>query len=182
MTDLPSLDDVAGRHFRFRDLCEAGETFAQKRPDNVPAVAETYAAMKRLCTVLLDPVFETFGKLEITYGFSGPKLSRLVHGRIYPRLDQHAGHETNKTGRLICHRGGQSVDFHVLGMDSKTVANWIVSHVRFDRLYFYGANRPIHVSVGLDPSGQIVVMLPGPSGRRSPRVVSTENFLHRGAD
>ncbi len=71
----------------------------------------------------------------------------------------------------------QAVDFRVPGVDSKTVAEWIVSNVRFDRLYFYGGDRPIHVSVGPDESGQIVLMLAGPSGRRIPRMLSTERFL-----
>jgi hypothetical protein len=176
-TALPNLDDRAGRHFLFRDLCEAGETFATHRPDNIPTDAATYEAMRHLCEVVLDPVVEMFGKVEITYGFSGPRLSRLINARIDPRLDQHAGHERKRTGNLICERGGQAVDFRVPGVDCKTVADWVVSNTRFDRLYFYGADRPIHVSVGPDNSRQIVLMLARPRGRRVPRVVSAEKFL-----
>ena len=56
-------------------------------------------------------------------------------------------------------------------VDSRVAAAWIVEHTAFDRLYFYGADRPIHVSVGPDQSRQIVHMRCGPSGRLIPRVV-----------
>ena len=39
----------------------------------------------------------------------------------------------------------------------------------FDRLYFYGADRPVHVSVGPEEARAVVSMLLGPSGRRVPQ-------------
>ena len=59
-------------------------------------------------------------------------------------------------------------------------AQWLAANTPFDRLYFYGAERPIHVSQGPEHSQQIVRMLPGKNGRLIPRVVSLEQFL--GAD
>lgn len=47
----------------------------------------------------------------------------------------------------------------------------------FDRLYFHGSDRPLHVSVGPDATRQIVRMERGPSGRRVPRVVRAALFL-----
>ena len=34
----------------------------------------------------------------------------------------------------------------------REVADWIIENLPFDRLYFYGSDRPIHVSFG--PSNQ----------------------------
>ena len=57
------------------------------------------------------------------------------------------------------------------------VARWIVSNTRFDRLYFYGPDRPIHVSAAREPNREIVLMREIPSGRRVPRVVEEGVFL-----
>lgn len=57
------------------------------------------------------------------------------------------------------------------------VAQWVATNTPFDRLYFYGADQPIHVSYGPEDSRQIVSMLPGPSGRLLPRNLSVNAFL-----
>lgn len=57
------------------------------------------------------------------------------------------------------------------------VAQWIVENTPFDRLYFYGADKPLHVSVGPEQSRAIVLMLPGKSGRLVPKVLTKEKFL-----
>jgi hypothetical protein len=44
-----------------------------------------------------------------------------------------------------------------------------VENTPFDRLYFYGDDRPIHVSVGPDNSRQVVLMRKGKSGKLIPR-------------
>jgi len=173
---LPALEERAGRHFSFSDLCKAGDTFARFLPDNRPTDSATYEALKRLCDIVLDPVVEAFGPIDITYGFSGPRLSRLIGKRIAPRLDQHAGHERNSRDRAICERNGQAADFRVPGIDSKTVADWIVLNTAFDRLYFYGRDRPLHVSVGPQNLRQVIMLRATSSGRRLPRVVSREQF------
>ena len=41
-----------------------------------------------------------------------------------------------------------AADLTVRGVSSFVVASWVIEHTPFDRLYFYGANRPFHVSVG----------------------------------
>ena len=38
------------------------------------------------------------------------------------------------------------------------VAQWIVAHTPFDRLYFYGDDLPIHVSFGPNHDRQVVLM------------------------
>jgi len=60
------------------------------------------------------------------------------------------------------------------------VAQWIVGHTPFDRLYFYGDDLPIHVSYGPDQSRQVVLMSAGKSGKLIPRVISSEAFLDTG--
>lgn len=45
---------------------------------------------------------------------------------------------------------------------------WVARNTPFDRIYFYGSDRPLHVSVGPQESRAIVSMLAGPAGRRVP--------------
>jgi hypothetical protein len=133
---LPDLDALAGQHLRYRDLVEAGETWARLRPDNRPRDPGSYAAMARLCRDVLDPVIDRFGPIRITYGHAGGSLTRAMPGGIYPSLDQHAGHERRRDGAWICGRLGQAVDFEVAGVPTSEVAAFIAGHLPFDRLYY----------------------------------------------
>lgn len=173
------LDRPCGRHLTFRDLVEAGETWRRVRVPNLPSQAGTVAALRRLAEEILDPVMARFGPLEVTYGFASPTLARHVPGRIDPARDQHAGHELRPDGRPVCVRLGQAVDFRVGGACSGRIGAWIAGRLPFDRLYFYGADRPVHVSVGPGESRAVVAMLPGPSGRRVPRMRSAAWLAQR---
>lgn len=176
---LPDLDEPCGEHFVYRDLIECGEswkrlaaqTAAGEPIDNVPRVAETFEAMRRLCAEVLDPVKNHFGKLELTYAFASPQLTKHIDRRIAPALDQHAGNEVSSVGLPICRRLGMAADLIVPGIDSREVARWIVRVTAFDRLYFYESGSPLHVSVGPGNSRQVVHMHSSPSGRRVPRVM-----------
>ena len=176
------LDELCGEHFSYRQLIECGETWrsltaAGGAPfDNLPRVEATFAAMRTLCAAVLDPVTVHFGRLELTYAFASAALTRRIPGRIHPPADQHAGHEVNRRGKPICPRLGLAVDFLVPTADSREVARWIVTKTAFDRLYFYGSQRPLHVSVGPDHARQIVFMRSGPSGRLIPKVVKDDFF------
>lgn len=167
--ELPSLDDACGQRWRYRDLIETGETWYRLKPKNVPSSPETYAAIRTLCAELLDPVADAFGIPVLTYGFASPALTKHIPARIYPRLDQHAGCEHGQNGRPICRRFGQAVDFFVPDVSSGVVAAWIEEKVRFDRLYFYGPDRSLHVSIGPECRGAVVTMFAGPSGRLMPQ-------------
>ena len=101
-------------------------------------------------------------------------------GRIDPKRDQHAAHERNRLGNLVCPRLGAAVDFIIADEEMLEVAQWVAENTPFDRLYFYGADKPIHVSYGPEQSRQVVTMLPGPSGRLVPRTLSVEAFLSQG--
>lgn len=172
------LDESCSRYFRWRHLFHAGETFARlseagTAPPNVPTEPASWEAYAQLARLLLDPIFETFGAPVLTYGFASPALTRSIPGRIAPQLDQHAAHE-QRNGRPICARGGAAVDLWIPGRESSALARWIVQHLPFDRLYCYGAGRPLHLSHGPAPAGQIVRMAPGPSGRLIPRRIGRD--------
>jgi len=90
-------------------------------------------------------------------------------GRIAPALDQHAAHERNRHGQPVCPRLGAAVDFIVEDEDMAEVARWIMANLPFDRLYFYGSERPLHVSWSEHPVGAAYELWEV-NGRRVPRV------------
>jgi len=150
-------------------MIEAGETWRRVRVPNLPTQPGTVHALQRLARDVLDPVIDQFGRIEITYGFASRELIRHVPGRIDPSRDQHSGHELRPNGKPICARLGQAADFRVSGLCSGVLAAWIAARLSFDRLYFYGTDRPMHVSVGPEEARAVISMLPGPSGRRVPQ-------------
>ncbi|MFO0590501.1 MAG: hypothetical protein U0441_23365 [Polyangiaceae bacterium] len=172
-----SLDDACGEYFTYRDLVECGETWARLASpgdagfDNLPRAAETFSALGVLCSTVLDPAVRQFGRVVLTYGFASERLTKHIQARIAPGIDQHASHEVNRAGKLICARLGAAVDLLVPGISSLEVARWLATKTAFDRLYLYDADRPIHVSVGPSNTRQVVHMRKGPSGRRVPRIV-----------
>jgi hypothetical protein len=97
-------------------------------------------------------------------------VARAIPGRIDPRLDQHAGHELNRRCKPICDRLGAACDFLVMDEDMEEVALWVAANTPFDRLYFYGKDRPLHVSYSNTPARQFVRMSASASGARVPRV------------
>ena len=134
----------------------------------MPLQPATWRALEILSGELLDRVVSEFGSIELTYGFASLALTRAIEGRIAPPLDQHASHELNRLGRPVCRRLGAAADFHVQGVSSRALGRWIVRECGFDRLYFYGDERPLHVSVGPDGARSIVEMRRYPSGRVVP--------------
>lgn len=173
------LDQQCGTHFTYRALIEAGETWQRLRVANTPVQADTWEALRKLATDVLDPIWQRFGFGIITYGFASAALTRHIRARIDPSRDQHAGHELKPDGTPICSRFGQAVDFKIEGVPSTTIAVWIADRLPFDRLYFYGADKPIHVSVGPEETRAIVEMMAGPSGRRVPQRRDAAKFITR---
>jgi hypothetical protein len=180
ITVIPDLDDPCCQSYTFRELIECGETQARTGLQNLPKQLESYTALHDLGTQILDPVIDYFGSIELTYGFCSPELAKEIPGRIDPKRDQHAAHELNRRGNLICKRLGAAVDFLVEYENMLEVAQWVVANTPFDRLYFYGDDQPIHVSFGPNHDRQIVQMVASASGRLLPRVISLENFLSYG--
>jgi len=139
-------------------------------------LGETLPALEALCQHIIDPVIDGFGRdspaeadasrterlrqrFLLTYGFCSADLKRWLakkdpvtgkkHGIATPSLDQHMAHEVNRNGRYYCDRLGAACDFCILDLPSDALVDWIVTQgLPFDSLYFYGPNRPIHISYG----------------------------------
>jgi len=176
MNNLPDIDSPCGKNFTYRDFIECGETWLINKVNNIPIQIETYNALNEIAENILDPVIAKFGEIILTYGFASSNLTKLISGRIYPKLDQHASYELNRVNKPICARLGAACDFYIENNNMLSVAQWLVENTLFDRLYFYGNNKPIHVSIGPEQKRQIVTMKKG--GRRLiPSVIKIENFL-----
>ena len=166
---LPSPDSPCGQHFTYRELLECGETQAQTGLPNLPKQPDSYTALYELAANILDSLIDYYGPIKLTYGFSSPALARRILGRIAPKLDQHAACELNRKGEPVCPRLGAAVDFIVEDEDMEEVARWIIANLTVDRLYFYGKDRPIHVSYSETPAKEAWEMR-DVGGRRVPRL------------
>lgn len=166
---MPPLEQRCGLNFTYRQLIECGETQARLGVANLPKSPETYNALHDLATQLLDPVVDYFGSIRLTYGFCSAELGKHITKRVAPGLDQHASLECNRAGRPICPRGGAACDFIVDDEDMGEVADWIIEHLPFDRLYFYGSDTPIHLSCAPSEAREAYAMTKTASGRLVPR-------------
>ncbi|MGX2032915.1 DNA phosphorothioation-associated putative methyltransferase [Methylocaldum gracile] len=166
---IPDLEAPCGRYFTYRQLIECGETLARTGLPNRPKEPDSYSALYDLAVNILDPVIDYFGMIELTYGFCSSELAKQIPARIAPELDQHAAHELNRKGRPICPRLGAAADFLVRDEDMAEVARWVMAILPYDRLYYYGPDKPVHVSYSERPTGEAYEMrLVG--ARRVPRV------------
>ena len=162
-------------NFVLKDLIHCGETWEkyQSTINNYPKENDTLISIDVLCNDILEPVSDKFGKITLTYGFASTELTKLIKGRIYPKKDQHAGHEKDENDNYICPRLGQAVDFYIPNVNSKEVARWITVHTPFDRLYFYEDIKSLHVSVGPENKREIVKMTQSANTNRLiPKIVS----------
>ncbi len=170
----PAPDDICGANFTFRQFIECGETWERTQLPNFPQEAGSFTALAELARYIIDPVVDYFGLVELTYGFCSSGLAKEIPGRIAPALDQHASHEKKRGGAYICNRLGAAVDFLVADEDMEEVADWIINNLPFDRLYFYGYDRPIHVSYGPEQSRCAYRMEVTKGGVRVPRPYSKQ--------
>lgn len=166
---IPDLDSLCGATLTYRSLIHCGATRLRLGIANLPINPETYNALYDLAAHILDPVIEFFGSIQLTYGFSSAELTTNIQQGIAPKLDQHAACERGHRGTPICERGGAACDFIVEDEDMHEVGEWIVANLPFDRLYFYGVGRPLHVSYKPQPAGLAYRMTPNSSGRLMPR-------------
>ncbi len=154
-----------GKYFTLEDFCICTTTYqkyAEKincYPTNLKA---TVSALQALSQFILEPIIDYFGKdkFQLTYGFCSPDLKKYLskkdpitgikNGRVDPTRDQHMAYELKKNGKYYCERLGAACDFLIIGVESDRIVDWILrSHLPFDSIYYYGANRPIHISYGL---------------------------------
>jgi hypothetical protein len=155
-------EKLLGKHLTLHEFCTCTQTYRKyaDRIDPYPSnVEETLPALEALCQHILDPVIEHFGRerFQLTYGFCSKDLKRflsqkdpetgLKNGRVDPSRDQHMAHEVNRNGKYYCDRLGAACDFRIVGLESDRLVEWILEQrLPFDSLYFYGIDRPIHVS------------------------------------
>ena len=178
--ELPGLDDKCGKYFTFRDFIQCGETQKRIELPNIPKEPETYYALRQLAIHVIDPIIDYFGGIELTYGFCSADLAREIQGGIAPKIDQHASYEKNRAGKHICTRLGAAVDFIIRDESMLEVARWITINILFDRLYYYGDDKPLHVSYGPDFKQEIVVITEKNTKagiRRIPKTISKTDFL-----
>ena len=106
-----------------------------------------------LQTHILEPLSK-LGEVSITYRFTSHALLRYIlknsPGDVAPNIDQHASMEYNSKGNRIFKRDGAACDFYIKNYEQRMdeIAKFICKHLEFDRLYFYGKDRPIHISIG----------------------------------
>ncbi|MGB3200888.1 MAG: hypothetical protein WBA99_08295 [Nodosilinea sp.] len=153
-----------GKYLTLEEFCTCTQTY-QRHADQINPfpknLDETLPALEALCQYIIDPVIDGFGRsrFQLTYGFCSMDLKRWLakkdpltgkkHGIATPSLDQHMAHEVNRNGRYYCDRLGAACDFRILDLTSDVLVNWIVAQgLPFDSLYFYGSDRPIHISYG----------------------------------
>lgn len=154
-----------GRHLWLEEFCTCTQTYRKfgdcinPYPKNP---TESIPAIEALCQRILDPIIDHFGRerFQLTYGFCSIDLKRYLaqkdpetgikNGRVAPSLDQHMAHEKNRNGKYYCDRLGAACDFRIVGLESDRLVAWIFEErLPFDSLYFYGRDRPIHISYGL---------------------------------
>jgi len=142
--------------------------------DNRPTGSNTKVLICDLLEQLLIPVEREFGDITISYGFTSAALNRYIQKNspagTCPAIDQHSGFETNKNNNAICQRGGLACDFKVAGFENKmeVIAKFIVDNLCFDKLYYYGADKPIHLSISAAPQQHLQIMNISKNGRRIP--------------
>jgi hypothetical protein len=149
--------------------------------DNTPNET-SIIAINYLCSNILLPLENEFGEVSITYGFTShtllKEIQKLNPSHIAPNLDQHASYEKNSRGKVICDRGGVACDIIINGFEGNmyVIAKWAAEKLPFDRMYFYGNDRPIHLSFGPEQSRFIQTMNTRLDGRRFPgrRGINTE--------
>jgi hypothetical protein len=153
-----------GKYFTLEAFCTCTQTYQKyvgaidPYPQNWQ---ETIPALVRLHQNLIDPIVDRFGQdnFQLTYGFCSRDLKKYLerrdpdtgkkNGRIAPRIDQHMARERNRKGNYFCDRPGAACDFLIQNTSSDRVVEWILTEqLPFDSLYYYGSDRPIHISYG----------------------------------
>ncbi|MBY5980544.1 hypothetical protein [Ferrimonas balearica] len=165
------------------DISDLIKWYQQRYPDigeidNAPN-QESFRALELLVANILVPLSYELGVPKLTYGFTSSEILRYLrkhHPRhMAPELDQHAAHEVGVSGKRICKRDGAACDIVFPDRCMREVAALVADNLPFDRMYFYGNKRPVHISYGPEHSRQIV-LLSEIRGRRMPRVIDAKTL------
>ncbi len=164
MKDNSVPDIRLGKYLTLAEVCTCTQTY-RKYADQIDPypqnLDETLPALEALCQHILDPMIGEFGRarFQLTYGFCSHDLKHWLarkdpvtgvkNGRVSPNLDQHMAYEINRNGQYYCPRLGAAGDVRILHLPSDELVTWILTQeLPFDSLYFYGTQRPIHISYG----------------------------------
>lgn len=119
---------------------------------NTPT-AEHIENMRYCCEMILEPVRAHFGKpVKINSSYRSPAVNRAVGG--------------SKTSQ---HVNGQAIDFEIMGVDNKVVADWIGDNLEFDQviLEFY--------TKGDKNSGWVHASIKKGGGNRKQRLIASKS-------
>lgn len=152
-----------GKYLTLDEFCTCTNTYKKyaSQIDPFPTNSASIAAIENLCEYIIDPIIDSFGEehFKLTYGFCSKDLKRHLekkdpvtnqkNGRVDPNTDQHMSFEMNRNGKYYCKRPGAACDFIITNVPSNEVIDWILNtKLPFDSLFYYGAERPIHISYG----------------------------------
>ncbi|WP_158964613.1 hypothetical protein [Chachezhania sediminis] len=146
MWSLETLGRVRlSRHFYMRDFLysEIGNFHRlQNIPDNPDLAIETG---RMLCTELLDPLQETFGRIAVRSGYRSPSLNRFGNQNALncARNDNPIECHIWDRGRGDARIAGASImipwfaDQYDRGRDWRDLAWWIHDHLPYSGLWFF---------------------------------------------
>lgn len=153
-----------GKYLTLDEFCTCTQTYNKYAHQINPFpknIQEVIPALQDLNKFILDPIIDYFGiaRFRLTYGFCSQNLKKYLeitdpvtgkkNGRVAPALDQHISHEIKSNGKYYCERLGAACDFLITDLPSNQLVEWILqTQLPFDSLYFYGTQRPIHISYG----------------------------------
>ena len=104
------------KNFSLLELTKS-QTAERKGIDNTPST-EHQENLKSLCTAILQPVRDHFGKVvTISSGYRSPELCQAI-GSV--STSQHAK--------------GQAADFEIFGVSNKALADYIDAELHYDQL------------------------------------------------
>ncbi|MEG3765291.1 hypothetical protein [Alteromonas sp. 14N.309.X.WAT.G.H12] len=141
--------------------------------ENMPQNVKSKIALEQLVSTILLPIEQAFSAPRITYGFTSHELKNYIQKHsprgTSPSIDQHSAYEKNSVGKQICSRGGAACDFFVESVPTSDIVRIITQKLNYDRIYYYGNNRPLHVSIHLtEPLKHLQIMCESENGRRYP--------------
>ncbi|MBC1237571.1 hypothetical protein GNE10_10625 [Nostoc sp. 2RC] len=144
------------------ELCTCSNTY-RKHEDLIknpyPENPESTVALIYLISEIIQPTINKFGleNFKLTYGFCSKDLLRFLKregSRICPEVDQHLAYEINNRGNYYCKHQGSACDFQVVGIDSRKVIDYLKT-LNYDSIYYYGSDKPVHVSWAEAPRRKI---------------------------
>lgn len=138
-------------NFTLWDLSTCSNTY-KKYADLInpfPENPESIEALKNISQKILEPILSNCDRLILTYGFSSKNLLKYLRQEkafIAPKCDQHASCEINTRGNYYCKHKGAAVDILTELRSSKLVELVINKQLPFDSIYYYGEDKPLHIS------------------------------------